>query len=237
MTWNLTNRGMRCHTPLLAKALIRTAVQDIMTEDIEQSDALSCFQLSPISLLQRINEVFATASSLNVINRVPNYVWCAMLMSVGGLVWGFDTGSIGPISIMPQFAQQFSSIGVGLSPTVQGLIISSILLTASIASVVSGPIADRISRTRTTTLGAAVFAAGSAITCSANTSLVQIFVGRCIAGVGEGLFMSALTVYTIEIAPASRRGQLTTIIQLMITIGIASGLCSKWNSQKCMILT
>lgn len=184
----------------------------------------TCVQASPTNLLQRLLKIPTSLSNaFHIQSRVPNYVWCTMLMSLGGLVWGFDTGSIGPISIMPQFTQQFSSNGSSLSPTIQGLIISTILLTASIASVVSGPIADRISRTRTTALGAAVFAAGSAITCSASNSLAQIFVGRCIAGVGEGLFTSALTVYTIEIAPASRRGQLTTVIQLMITIGIASG--------------
>lgn len=182
----------------------------------------ACVRAPPVSILQRL-KVSVPITKLKPTFRVPNYVWCAMFMSIGGFIFGFDTGSIGPISIMPQFEQRFSPGGGSISPTVQGLIISTILLTASLASLVSGPIADRFSRTRTTALGAIVFAAGGAIACSAGT-LAQIFIGRCVAGVGEGLFLSALTVYTIEIAPASRRGQLTTIIQLLVTMGIASGV-------------
>ncbi|KAI0072032.1 hypothetical protein K474DRAFT_1629677 [Panus rudis PR-1116 ss-1] len=155
--------------------------------------------------------------------HVPNYVWCTLFTALGGFIFGFDTGSIGPITVMPQFLSQFADNAQGtISPTVQGLLVSCILLTASLASVISGPISDRISRTRTIALGAVVFAAGSAIACSAST-LVQMFVGRCLAGVGEGLFMSAVTVYAIEIAPASSRGRLGSVVQLLITIGIASG--------------
>lgn len=124
---------------------------------------------------------------------------------------------------MPKFQAQFADQKTGtISPTVQGLIVSSILLTASLASLASGPLSDRISRTRTIAVGAIVFAAGSTIACAAGT-LAQLFVGRALAGVGEGLFISAVTVYAIEIAPASSRGRLGSVVQLLITIGIASG--------------
>ncbi|KAK7689845.1 hypothetical protein QCA50_006484 [Cerrena zonata] len=155
--------------------------------------------------------------------HIPNYVWCALFTAIGGFIFGFDTGSIGPITIMPKFQAQFADKNTGvISPTVQGLIVSSILLTASLASLASGPLSDRISRTRTIAVGAIVFAVGSAIACSANT-LAQLFVGRALAGAGEGLFISAVTVYAIEIAPASSRGRLGSVVQLLITIGIASG--------------
>lgn len=72
-------------------------------------------------------------------------------------------------------------------------------------------------------LGAITFAAGSAIVCACGP-LAQLFVGRCIAGVGEGLFMSAITVYAIEIAPASSRGRLGSVLQLGVTLGIALGM-------------
>ena len=157
--------------------------------------------------------------------HIPNYVWCALFTALGGFIFGFDTGSIGPITIMPKFQSQFADPDTGvISPTVQGLIVSSILLTASLASLASGPLSDRISRTRTIAVGAIVFAAGSAIACSSNT-LAQLFIGRALAGVGEGLFISAVTVYAIEIAPASSRGRLGSVVQLLITIGIASGNC------------
>ncbi|KAH9937434.1 general substrate transporter [Fomitopsis serialis] len=153
--------------------------------------------------------------------HVPNFVWCALFTAIGGFVFGFDTGSIGSVTTMPQFISHFSSTRA-LSTTIQGLIVSTILVTASMASLVSGPLSDRISRTRTISLGAFIFAAGSAISC-ASRSLAMLFVGRCVAGIGEGLFLSTVTVYAIEIAPASARGRLGSMVQLLCTMGIASG--------------
>ncbi|KAH9928596.1 general substrate transporter [Amylocystis lapponica] len=178
----------------------------------------ACVQPPSLSILHRLR---ASRERLKFI-RVPNYVWCAIFTGIGGFIFGFDTGSIGPITVMPQFEAQFSPGGKHLSPTIQGLIVSCILLTASLASLFSGPLSDRISRTRTISLGASVFAVGSAIACSAK-AMPQLFVGRCVAGVGEGLFLSVVTVYAVEIAPASSRGRLGSVVQLFITIGIASG--------------
>lgn len=119
---------------------------------------------------------------------------------------------------MPQFLEVFSPI----SPTLHGFIVSSILLTASTASFFAGALSDRISRKYTFAVGGAVFAIGSVIVASAKT-LPQLIVGRCIAGVGEGLFLATITVYTCEIAPTAIRGTLACTTQLFVTFGIASG--------------
>ncbi|OCH96664.1 MFS general substrate transporter [Obba rivulosa] len=156
--------------------------------------------------------------SLNF-RKVPNYVWSALFTFTGGFIFDFYTGSIGPITVMSQFQSQSSS-GI-ISPIVQGLIVSSILLTAAMASLVTGPLADRISRTRVMTLGGLVFVVGSTLACSA-TSLSQLFVGRCIAGIVEGLFLSAVILYAVEIAPASARGRLGPMVQLLCTVGIVT---------------
>ncbi|KAI0932573.1 hypothetical protein AcW2_001162 [Taiwanofungus camphoratus] len=186
-----------------------------VTVALAQSDV--CFQTHSLHILQR----FRTFRQNLKLTNVPNYVWCALYTAIGGFLFGFDTGSIGPVTVMPQFETKFGTNG-SISATIQGLIVSSILLTASVTSLFSGPLSDRFSRTRTISLGGIVFAAGSVITCSA-TTLSQVFVGRCIAGIGEGLFLSCVTVYAIEIAPASSRGQLVSIIQLWNTFGITSG--------------
>lgn len=125
---------------------------------------------------------------------------------------------------MPQFLEVFSPI----SPTLHGFIVSSILLTASTASFFAGALSDRISRKYTFAVGGAVFAVGSVIVASAKT-LPQLIVGRCIAGVGEGLFLATITVYTCEIAPTAIRGTLACTTQLFVTFGIASGeeMCFK----------
>lgn len=94
------------------------------------------------------------------------------------------------MTVMPQFESQFGK----LSPSLQGALVSCILLTAAVVSFISGPISDRISRTHTITLGGLVYALGAVIGCSSR-SLPQLFVGRCICGIGEGFFISSITVY------------------------------------------
>ena len=133
---------------------------------------------------------------------------------------------------MPQFKAKFDPI----SPTLQGLIVSSILITASISSIFAGPLSDRISRTRTFALGGAVFSIGSIIS-SAAYNLPMLFVGRCLSGIGEGLFLSTITVYILEIAPTSIRGSLSCTTQLLITMGIALGKsCNPFDAEFTFIL-
>ncbi|KAJ7018387.1 general substrate transporter [Mycena alexandri] len=159
--------------------------------------------------------------------RVPTYVWPALFTALGGFLWGFDTGSIGPIIVMAQFEEQFGSI----SATVQGLFVSSIIATAALSSMFSGALSDRISRTYTISLGAFIFSAGCAIACSAR-ALPQLFIGRCITGFGEGIFISSITVYVIEISPASKRGRNMTVVQLFNTVGVASGYFTCFGTVK-----
>ncbi|KAJ7770997.1 general substrate transporter [Mycena maculata] len=160
-------------------------------------------------------------------SRIPTYVWPTLVTALGGWLWGYDTGSIGPIIVMPQFEKQFGS----LSATVQGLLVSSIIATAALSSVGSGALSDRISRTYTISLGAFVFSVGSAIACSAN-ALPQLFIGRCIVGFGQGIYISSITVYVAEISPASKRGRAMTTVQLLNTLGVAAGYFTCFGTVK-----
>ncbi|KAL1720570.1 general substrate transporter [Schizophyllum commune] len=156
---------------------------------------------------------------------MPSYVRCVCFASLAAYVYGFDTGSIGPITVMTDFEATFGK----LSATVQGLFVSSILIPAAIISFGSGSIADRISRTHAVSLGCAVYGTGSLISLLAGlnmsqaSSLAMVFIGRCISGAGEGIFLSAVTVYGIEVAPQDQRGRVGCIMQLFICIGIMTG--------------
>ncbi|KAJ7688666.1 general substrate transporter [Mycena rosella] len=158
---------------------------------------------------------------------IPPYVWPALFTALGGFLWGFDTGSIGPITVMSQFENQFGSI----SAIVQGLLVSSIIATAALSSMGSGALSDRISRTYTISLGAFVFSVGAVIACSAK-ALPQLFVGRCITGFGQGIFISSITVYVMEICPPSKRGRTMTIVQLFNTVGVAAGYFTCFGTVK-----
>lgn len=148
----------------------------------------------------------------------PKYTAYSLLVSLGGLLFGLDTGCIGPVTTMPQF---LATVGP-LSSTVHGLVVSSILIPAALASFFAGGLADFLGRPRTVGLGGLIFALGCALEASA-AGLPQLFVGRIITGVGEGLFMSVMTVYVCELAPAQERGMLASIQQFLTTVGICAG--------------
>lgn len=146
------------------------------------------------------------------------YVVCSMIISLGGLLFGLDTGCIGPITTMPQFLDTFGN----LSSVVHGLIVSSILIPAAVASFFAGTLANKVGRPRGISIGALIFTLGSALEAGSN-SLAMLFVGRVITGIGEGLFLSTILVYICEIAPARERGALASIQQFLTTIGIFVG--------------
>lgn len=120
---------------------------------------------------------------------IPLYVLASLLASLGGLLNGFDTGSIGALTSMSQFQ---SSIG-HLSPSQLGFTVSLIMLTGAVPGVFAGTLADKLGRLRVVLIGAAVFVVGVTIEASA-TSLVVFNVGRAFAGLGEGVYLSSVSV-------------------------------------------
>jgi MFS family permease len=140
----------------------------------------------------------------------------ALHTSLAGLLYGLDTGSIGPITEMPQFRE---SVGE-LSDLTQGIYVSSILLFAALASFGNGYLADRFSRKYTIMMGAVCCFVG-ALLSSSLSHLAGLFVARGVYGIGIGLTLSTTTVYLVEISPTHQRGLLSCMAQLLITIGIA----------------
>ena len=90
---------------------------------------------------------------------------------------------------MPSFTDSFG----GLSSSLLGFVISSVQLSATFASIFSGPLSDSLGRTRAVALGALVFATGAALEAGA-VSIGMLIAGRCVVGIGEGLFLSAIVV-------------------------------------------
>jgi MFS family permease len=116
-----------------------------------------------------------------------------------------------------------------ISDITQGIYVSSILLFAALSSLVNGYLADRFSRKYTILLGSLLATLGATIS-SAVSSLPVLFVARAIYGLGIGLSFSTTTVYMVEIAPASQRGLLSCMTQLLVTIGIAAAYFTAYAS-------
>ena len=137
----------------------------------------------------------------------------AAITATGGLLFGYDTGVISGALLF--IRQDFAP----LSPFVEGIIVSTLLVGAVVGALSGGPLSDRVGRRPTALLAAVIFGLG-ALAVALAPSVAFIIFGRFLLGLGVGLASMIVPLYIAEIAPAERRGALVSLNQLMITIGI-----------------
>ncbi|KAK6439873.1 hypothetical protein LTR95_003905 [Oleoguttula sp. CCFEE 5521] len=150
--------------------------------------------------------------------KPAGYTTASILLSAGGWLNGFDTGSIGAVTVMPQFVEVMGP----QPPTIIGLTISMILFGGALSSPFAGQLANKYGHPRIITAGAAAFALGSVLQASAS-SLGQFIAGRLVAGLAEGIYLGLLNVYVCEIAPSKSRGTLASMLQLATAAGLPCG--------------
>ncbi|KAI1328204.1 putative MFS sugar transporter [Xylariaceae sp. FL0255] len=155
----------------------------------------------------------------------PRYILACVGTSLGSLLNGYDTGSIGALTQIPQFR---SSIGE-LSATVLGITVSMIMLTGILPSVFTSHIADKLGRLPVIAVGAILFGTGALLQGTAST-LAQLLVGRSVSGFGQGVFLSNGSVYITEVALTRHRGALSGLTQFMAVAGIVLGYFTCYSS-------
>lgn len=153
------------------------------------------------------------------IRSPPRYLLGCILCSANGLLFGMDTGTIGPVTDMADFKASF---GGSENSTIHGLIVSCILIPAALSSFFAGYVADRLGRPKGIAIGVFIFGIGAAIEAGA-VALSMFIVGRIVEGLGEGLFLGNLVVLICEISPTRTRGAMTTGPQLATTLGLVLG--------------
>ncbi|WP_137287162.1 sugar porter family MFS transporter [Halorussus salinisoli] len=136
----------------------------------------------------------------------------AALAALNGLLFGFDTGIISGAFLY--IKQTFT-----MTPLVRGIVVSGAMAGAAAGAALGGKLADRIGRRRLILLGAFVFFVGS-LTMAVAPNVPVLVLGRLIDGVAIGFASIVGPLYISEIAPPKIRGALTSLNQLMVTIGI-----------------
>lgn len=137
-----------------------------------------------------------------------------------------NLGSIGPITVMSQFR---TSVGE-LSSVQQGIYVACILLSASLFSLTSGNVSDRISRKYGILSGGLLTLAGTVFS-AASRSFAALVSARIITGAGMGQALTVSTVYLVEIAAPESRGLSASILQLNIVLGITTGYFTTFGSR------
>jgi MFS transporter, SP family, galactose:H+ symporter len=138
----------------------------------------------------------------------------ALFAALGGLLFGYDTGVISGALI-------FIKRDFALSTIAEEIVVSGVLLGATIGALFGGKMADRFGRRRVLLVTAAIFGIGALASALAPAPFILIF-SRVVLGVAIGLASTNVPVYLSEVSPAQARGRVVSLFQLAVTAGIVS---------------
>lgn len=136
----------------------------------------------------------------------------ALAAGMAGLLYGYDTSCIsGAIGFLKDLYH--------LSPAMEGLITSSIMIGGVVGVTFSGFLSDRFGRRKILMIGAILFFFAALLSAFTRTP-GELIAARIIGGLGIGLSSALAVTYISEVAPANIRGTLSSLYQLLTTIGI-----------------
>lgn len=151
----------------------------------------------------------------NNANKRINIYFITMVITLGGLLFGYDTGVINGTQFY--FSKYFE-----LSGALKGFIVSSALLGALVGALFSGVLSRSIGRKNSLIIAALLFAVsawGSGLPSILPESVSLMVFFRILGGIAIGMASMNAPMYIAEIAPAEKRGTLVTFYQLAIVIG------------------
>ena len=134
------------------------------------------------------------------------------ISALGGMLFGYDIGVISGAIL-------FIKSDFSLSPGLEEIVVSSVLLGSLLGAVIGGLLADRLGRRRLLIVTAVVFALG-AVGAALAPSTLWLVAARVVAGAAIGIASFVAPLYISEIAPVAIRGKLVSINQVALTSGI-----------------
>ena len=141
------------------------------------------------------------------------YFICAV-SAMGGLLFGYDWVVIG--GAKPFYELYF---GIGGSPVMQGVAMSTALVGCLVGAMMAGAAADKFGR-KPLLVTAAVLFTVSAVATGIFNDFTLFNVARFIGGVGIGVASALSPMYIAEVSPADIRGRMVSLNQMTIVLGI-----------------
>ncbi|KAI9747829.1 MAG: High-affinity glucose transporter rgt2 [Candelina submexicana] len=149
-----------------------------------------------------------------------------LFVAFGGVLYGYDTGTIGGILAMKYWRNLFSTgykngkDGLpDVSPSQSSEIVSILSAGTFFGALTAAPLADNLGRRLGMIVSSVVFIFG-VILQTAATAIPLFVAGRFFAGFGVGLISAIVPLYQSETSPKWIRGAIVGCYQLSITIGL-----------------
>ncbi len=141
------------------------------------------------------------------------YFICAV-SAMGGLLFGYDWVVIGGAKPFYEFY-----FGIGNSPIMQGIAMTTALVGCLVGAMVAGGAADKYGRKPLLMLSAVLFTI-SAIGTGLFNSFTLFNIARFVGGVGIGVASALAPMYIAEVSPTQIRGRMVSLNQMTIVLGI-----------------
>ena len=136
----------------------------------------------------------------------------ALLVGLGGILYGYDIGVISG-------ALLFIHKTIPMTDTQTGLILGAVLGGGLLGTLAAGPLADFLGRRFMILVACMTFIVGVMLILVASTFLMLLS-ARLFLGVAVGIVAVAVPLYVAELVPARERGKYVAFFQLFLTFGI-----------------
>jgi MFS transporter, SP family, sugar:H+ symporter len=140
--------------------------------------------------------------------------------TIGGFMFGYDSGAING-------TQEGLKTTFGLSELWLGITVSALLPGCAVGAFMAGRLADSIGR-RNVMMAAAVLFILSAIASGAAPTAFILSLARFAAGAAVGAASVLSPAYISEVTPASIRGRLSSVQQIMIIAGLTGAFLANY---------
>ncbi|KAF5871095.1 putative mfs quinate protein [Botrytis fragariae] len=158
--------------------------------------------------------------------RTPEiYGWRVFFLACsacfGGMLFGWDIGTIGGVIVMPSFTKKYhiDTLSKVAQANLASNIVSTLQAGCFFGSLASYYVADRWGRKPALLVAAGITILGVIIQCASDGHISALYVGRLVSGLGVGAASMLTPLYVSENAPRAIRGALTGMYQLFIATG------------------
>lgn len=170
-----------------------------------------------------ILQALFNADSDNIQGSKYRALSVGLFVAFGGILFGYDTGTISGILAMDHVKTTFTDRGHFTAGETS--LITSILSAGTFFGSMSAPlVSDNLGRRYGLIVSTVIFTIGVILQVAATTQELLI-VGRVIAGVGVGVLSAIVPLYQSEAAPKWIRGAVVSAYQWAITIGLLLAAC------------
>ncbi|MCW2350896.1 MULTISPECIES: sugar porter family MFS transporter [unclassified Sphingobium] len=142
------------------------------------------------------------------------------IATIGGFMFGYDSGVINGTQKGLESAFDLGALGIGIN-------VGAILVGSALGAFLAGRMSDLIGRRGVMMLAGLLFLI-SALLAGAAGSSAMFIMARIIGGLGVGAASVISPVYISEVTPASIRGRLSSIQQVMIITGLTGAFVANF---------